>query len=129
MYRIPEFIEAYLAENRPHDSEFGILQLNQKGRIINWEGNVARFNNSEPELYSDAYNYSHVLEATFPLTKNPTFMPRIETQKDIFADIHFIEYEGFNWVLYIDCTEEVHRIRPEIQNHNDNILRKHNSNE
>ncbi|MEN9444862.1 MAG: hypothetical protein RIS47_1753 [Bacteroidota bacterium] len=123
MHNNNDFIESYLIRHSFQNKIYGVLKINNMGRIVDWFGVLDHFMGEFPNPYIDVYAYCHILEGILPLHTTPTILPRIEMSPGVIADIHLVKHFRFYWIFFFDATDEVEQMREMIQKYNEDQIK------
>ena len=114
MSNLPTQINEFMLKLMGDTRSPAYLLVNDKGRLLEWGGNLAVYGIHDLEKEMNAGEQVLFLEGMLPLETSPTFLPYMKTESGLYADVYLLREEAGTWVLFLDATFDA-RKREAIQ--------------
>jgi signal transduction histidine kinase len=101
-----------------------LINTDNEGVIIECIGNVKAYTGSGIERGDVVTEIFTPLTGIIPLEKETLHLKKIHISSEVIADIHIVKENGNYWIILVDQTSEVERLRSLIQNMNERELKK-----
>ncbi|CAN5749681.1 hypothetical protein BH18ACI4_BH18ACI4_05350 [soil metagenome] len=85
------------------------LLVTQNGRLIEWGGDLESYGLRELKKNLDVSDRILFLVGVLPLESNSIFLPHVQTNPGVFADVYLFSREQGTWILLLDATAETAR--------------------
>ena len=126
---VPVKVFKYLLERIPPYTGLLLINTDNEGGIIECIGNVKAYTGSNIERGDIVTEIFTPLTGIIPLEKETLHLKKIHISSEVIADIHIVKENGNYWIILVDQTSEVERLRSLIQNMNEWELKKNRKNE
>ncbi|MFK5854794.1 MAG: HAMP domain-containing sensor histidine kinase [Bacteroidota bacterium] len=114
----------YLVDELPPFTGILLIKTNEEGNIIDFHGPHKKYLRAKPEIGSPIHEFVPALFSMIPPLVSPMVLNRIQSNSLIYADIHLIESNENEYLIFIvDQTHEVESIRDIMQKINENKFR------
>lgn len=85
------------------------LLVTDTGTLIEWGGDLESYGIKELERNMDVSQHVTFLSGLLPLATNGLYLPRVQTETEVFADVFLFSREQGTWVLLLDATADTAR--------------------
>ncbi len=110
----------FLLENR----SLAYLLVQKDGCLLKWGGNLAAYGISNLQNGEIIVQKIFFLEGLLPLDDSPLFLPCMQTEYGICADVHVFPSKEGDWVLLLDAAwDEIHISLIQQKNNNASLLK------
>jgi hypothetical protein len=87
----------------------GYLLVTESGQLIEWGGDLESYGIKDLEKNLDVGNHIPFLVGVLPLGTDSIFLPHVQTNPEVFADVYVFSREQGTWILLLDSTAETAR--------------------
>ncbi|MBE9211135.1 hypothetical protein IQ247_00120 [Plectonema cf. radiosum LEGE 06105] len=101
---IPFPVSNYLVNFLKESRSLAYLFVNKDGCLSSWGGNLTEYGVNNLQQGENASQQIFFLEGLLPLDDFPLFLPCIQTNNGICADVHLFPEKDGDWVLLLDAT-------------------------
>ncbi len=120
---LPHHTIKYLVDELPPFTGILLIKTNEQGNIIDFHGPHKKYLRSKPEIGKPIHEYVPALFSMIPPTISPMVLNRIQSNSNVYTDIHMVESTQNEFIVFIvDQTHEVDSIREIIQKINESNL-------
>ncbi|MBV9210095.1 MAG: PAS domain S-box protein [Acidobacteria bacterium] len=119
MSNLPTQINEFMLKLMGDTRSPAYLLVNDKGRLLEWGGNLAVYGIHDLEKEMNAGEQVLFLEGMLPLETSPTFLPYMKTESGLYADVYLLREEAGTWVLFLDATFDARKRKAIQQRAND----------
>ncbi len=121
---LPKEIVKYLVEELPPFTGLLLVKTDENGIIEGYYGQYIDYFTEEPKAGKNIHDYSPALFSMIPPLVSPMVLNNIKSTTQNYADIHIIETSAeAYWVIFMDQTNEVEKIRDILQQINSKKLK------
>lgn len=120
--QVLNYIYTQIGENRTP----AYLLVEKDGRLSEWGGNLAAYGVTNLQKGEYVGKQVFFLEGLLPLDGSSLFLPCINTQCGLCADVHLFPGDKGDWVLLLDASLDEIRLSLIQQKRNDLSLLKEN---
>lgn len=121
---LPKEIVKYLVEELPPFTGLLLVKTDENGIIEGYYGQYLDYFTEEPKAGKNIHDYSPALFSMIPPLVSPMVLNNIKSTTQNYADIHIIETSAESyWVIFMDQTNEVEKIRDILQQINSKKLK------
>lgn len=111
-------LQKYIEEQGLDQKNNNAILADFTGKIISLAGFSYNLGLIKPLQGSNLADFHPVFEGIFPFNEKLLLIPNIETQPDVFWDIHILQGNRLCWVIFEEKTEIVNQLRPGLQKRN-----------
>ncbi|MEA1876273.1 MAG: HAMP domain-containing sensor histidine kinase [Bacteroidota bacterium] len=111
-------LQKYIEEQGLDQKNNNAILADFTGKIISLAGFSYNLGLIKPLQGSNLADFHPVFEGIFPFSEKLLLIPNIETQPDVFWDIHILQGNRLCWVIFEEKTEIVSQLRPGLQKRN-----------
>ncbi|MBT3206840.1 MAG: HAMP domain-containing histidine kinase [Bacteroidetes bacterium] len=122
MINIPNNIDKYLQDLLIGCQNPVFIKLSKEGKVISWEGNLEIYGIFSISKNVQIEQIVPFLDGIFPLETPLIILPNIQTEQEVYADIHIIKDQTNCWVVLLDKTQDVNKLRNILQKQNETQL-------
>jgi PAS domain S-box-containing protein len=83
------------------------MLVSDEGRLSYWGGTLSSYGISRLKEDMQIDNHVPFLMGTLPLDSGNVFLPKVQTAKDVFADVYLFRRKEGTWILLLDATDDV----------------------
>lgn len=112
MFELPEPIQNFLVKLTSDTRLPAYMLVKQDGNLLSCGGMLSAYgidNLKEDQRIGDQVIF---LEGLIPLSSSPLFLPHLQTDKGLAADIYLFNGDEGVWILMLDATSEVRKRKP-----------------
>jgi len=121
---LPKEIVKYLVEELPPFTGLLLVKTDENGIVKGYYGQFLDYFTEEPMPGKNIHDYSPALFSMIPPLVSPMVLNNIKSTTQNYADIHIIESSVNDyWVIFMDQTNEVEKIRDILQQINSKKLK------
>ncbi|PLX02039.1 MAG: hypothetical protein C0595_12730 [Marinilabiliales bacterium] len=121
---LPKEIVKYLVEELPPFTGLLLVKTDENGIVRGYYGQYLDYFTEEPKVGNSIHDYSPALFSMIPPLVSPMVLNNIKSTTQNYADIHIIESSVNDyWVIFMDQTNEVEKIRDILQQINSKKLK------
>lgn len=121
---LPKEIVKYLVEELPPFTGLLLVKTDENGVIKGYYGQYFDYFTKQPKVGRDIHEYSPALFSMIPPLISPMVLNNIKSTSQNYADIHIVESSANDyWVIFMDQTNEVEKIRDILQQINSKKLK------
>jgi signal transduction histidine kinase len=99
-----------------------ILRLNNKGVIDKWKGNPKDYLCNEIKKGVRVDELIPALTGLIPFDSESIKLTRLQLKDDKYTDVHIVKDNGNYWIIFVDQTKEVDKLKDLLQNMNEREL-------
>ena len=122
---LPKDILEYLITELPPFTGVLIIRSDSDGNIIDYHGPHKDYLRLVPETGKPIHDYVPALFSMVPPLISPMVLNNIQTNTNIYADIHIVEaIDNEYWVFFVDQSNQVEGIRDILQKMNEEKFQK-----
>jgi len=121
---LPQSTIQYIVDELPPFTGVLLIKTNELGEVIDFHGPYSKYLRLKPEIGKPIHEYVPALFAMIPPPILPMILNKIQSNSNVYSDIHIIESSQNEFLIFIvDQTHEVDSIREIIQKMNENKLK------
>ena len=87
----------------------GFMLVSDSGELIKWGGALESHGISGLEMNMQIGDHLAFLVGVLPLDSGSLFLPKVQTNTRVFADIYFFRRDQGTWILLLDATDDVNK--------------------
>lgn len=111
MAELPSQIREFIDELTDDLLSPGFMLVSGRGELIKWGGALESYGISGLEMNMQVGNHLAFLVGVLPLDSGSLFMPKVQTNTRVFADIYFFRRAQGTWILLLDATDDANKRR------------------
>ncbi|AFZ00388.1 hypothetical protein [Calothrix sp. PCC 6303] len=122
MLEVPESIITYILNFMLESRSLAYVLVSKEGNPSTWGGKLATYgiiNLCQDENVGEQILF---LEGLLPLDDSPLFLPQVQPEEGICADVHIFPSSEGDWVLLLDATLDQKQLSLIQQLAHDSIL-------
>lgn len=122
-------LQKYIEEQGLDQKNNNAILADFTGKIISLAGFSYTLGLIKPLQGSNLADFHPVFEGIFPFREKLLLIPNIETQPEVFWDIHILQGNKLCWVIFEEKTSVINQLRPGLQKRNlQNLLQERSKN-
>lgn len=102
----PQLLD-YLYKIAVDEQSAAFVKIDEGGAILEFGGRLEHYGLDHISKGQAATEFIVVLEGIIPIDSETFILPRVELTPGIFADIHLVKTEQYQWILLLDVSEDV----------------------
>ncbi len=120
--RLPLPITEYLLDKIHPFTGLLIIRLNKNHAIDGWKGNPKDYLCHEIKKGDHVDEIIPALTGLIPFESESLKLTRLQLKEDKYTDVHIVKHNQNYWIIFVDQTGEVDKLKDLIQNMNEREL-------